>query len=105
MNEDKSVKPSGGPQALPDPAPRGTGGTTIRRDGEREPRLPHEHDESADGQAGEPQAVVRQAQLDIERGLVDTDRTVPMEELYDRELRSPTPEKPADARKREGRES
>lgn len=102
MKEDKSVKRSGGPPGLPDPAPRQPGGTTLRRDREREPRLPHEHDESADGQRGKPQPVMRQAQLDIERGLVDTDRTVPMEEVYDRELRSPTPGKQADARKKEG---
>jgi hypothetical protein len=105
LNEDKNSKRSGRGPGLPDPAPRQQGGTTVRRDRGREPRLPHEHDDSADGQAGEPKPVMRQAQLDIEHGLVDTDRTAPMEEVYDRELRSPSTGKPEDTGKREGAES
>ncbi len=38
------------------------------------PRLPHEHDESADSQTSEPRAVMQQAAKDLKRGLVDTDR-------------------------------
>ncbi len=38
------------------------------------PRLPHEHDESADSQTSEPRAVIQQAAKDLKRGLVDTDR-------------------------------
>ena len=38
------------------------------------PRLPHEHDESADSQASdEPREDMQQAFEDLERGLVDTD--------------------------------
>jgi hypothetical protein len=39
-----------------------------------EPRLPHEHDESADSQAGAPTKVMEQARQDIESGKQDTDR-------------------------------
>ena len=39
-----------------------------------EPRLPHEHDESADSQAGGPRQVMEQARRDIESGKQDTDR-------------------------------
>jgi hypothetical protein len=50
--------------------------TTASRRNRREPRLPHERDESSDPQAPvEPgtRALGRQAARDIERGLVDTD--------------------------------
>ena len=78
------------PQELPATTPGQPGHTTVRRelDNEPEPRLPHERDESADSQGGAPRDIMRQAQADVARGLVDTDRTVPMEEVYDRELRS-----------------
>jgi hypothetical protein len=36
-------------------------------------RLPHERDESPDGQDKEPRGVMRQAADDLEQGLVDTD--------------------------------
>ena len=39
------------------------------------PRLPHEHDESADSQASKPRKRMQQAAEDIERGLVDTSRS------------------------------
>jgi hypothetical protein len=38
-----------------------------------EPRLPHEHDESSDSQAGEPREVMERARRDIEEGQQDTD--------------------------------
>ena len=38
------------------------------------PRLPHERDESDDSQQSPPREDMKQAYLDIERGLVDTDR-------------------------------
>jgi hypothetical protein len=62
------------------PLPSGKPGqTTPSRGEERVPRLPHEHDESADSQVGKaadsPGAErSRQAFEDVERGLVDTDR-------------------------------
>jgi hypothetical protein len=100
LEEDKSIKRGAKQQRLPDPAPGQPGRTTERREREAEPRLPHEHDESADSQSGGPRPEMRQAHADLERGVVDTDRGVPMEEIYDRELRTHTPEKPADAGKR-----
>lgn len=43
----------------------------IANDGEK--RMPHERDESPDGQDREPRGVMKQAAADIEQGLVDTD--------------------------------
>ena len=45
-----------------------------QREEANEPRLPHEHDESADSQAGAPTRVMEQARQDIESGQQDTDR-------------------------------
>lgn len=103
MDNERSMKsPPGGPEP-PDAALGGLDRRAQRRERELEPRLPHEHDESADSQAaGQPSERMRKAQADIEAGVVDTDRGVPMEELYDRELRSPGPEKAAEA-PRQGR--
>ena len=36
-------------------------------------RLPHERDESPDGQGHKPRSIIRQAATDIDSGLVDTD--------------------------------
>jgi hypothetical protein len=59
--------------------------TTPSRSNRREPRLPHERDESStDAQAPvnpDAQAVGEQAARDIERGLVDTDRGPVLEQL------------------------
>lgn len=41
--------------------------------GQAEPRLPHEHDESADSQGGGPRPIMEQARRDIENGQQDTD--------------------------------
>lgn len=43
----------------------------ILNDGEK--RLPHERDESPDGQDARPRGVMEQAASDLEQGLVDTD--------------------------------
>lgn len=43
----------------------------IRNDGVK--RLPHERDESPDGQDTEPRGVMKQAADDLAHGLVDTD--------------------------------
>jgi hypothetical protein len=61
-------------------------GNTMPRVQERSvPRLPHEHDESADSQnSEEPQAVIQQAHDDVQRGLVDTDRAPGMGQVYKR---------------------
>ncbi len=46
------------------------------------PRLPHEHDESADATTGEPRDVIKQAAADLKRGLTDTDRSAQMTKVY-----------------------
>lgn len=62
--------------------------TTTRRAEASEPRLPHEHDESADSQhTGEPRRVMRQAAADLAAGRVDTDRGPVMEQTYRRQKR------------------
>jgi hypothetical protein len=43
----------------------------IQNDGVK--RMPHERDESPDGQHKEPRGVMKQAAADIAQGLVDTD--------------------------------
>ena len=57
------------------------------------PRLPHEHDESSDSQTSEPHPVMRQAKRDLDRGLVDTDRGVPMEQAYQQQKQPAAPRK------------
>ena len=60
------------------------GQTKVEQGGESAPRLPHEHDQSADSQTppdGQPTEVGRQAHEDIERGVVDTDRGPVMDKL------------------------
>ena len=46
------------------------------------PRLPHERDESSDSQNGPRYGVIEQAKEDLDRGLVDTDRGEPMDQVY-----------------------
>ena len=43
----------------------------IKNDGVK--RMPHERDESPDGQDKEPRGVMKQAAADLAQGLVDTD--------------------------------
>lgn len=59
---------------------------SSERDGPS-PRLPHEHDQSADSVSQVPQPRVEQAGKDLERGLVDTDRGPPMDQAYDKQKR------------------
>jgi hypothetical protein len=68
------------------------GDTLPRVKGKSSPRLPHEHDESADSQhTEEPRPEMKQAHADLERGLVDTDRSPVTDEVYHRTLRSDKP--------------
>ncbi|RZL00535.1 MAG: hypothetical protein EOP36_15255 [Rubrivivax sp.] len=61
------------------------GDTLPRVKGKSSPRLPHEHDESADSQhTEEPRPEIQQAHADLERGLVDTDRSPVTDEVYHR---------------------
>ncbi len=58
--------------------------TTPARANRREPRLPHERDQSSDPQAPvieETRKVGEQAARDVERGLVDTDRGPVLDKL------------------------
>lgn len=43
----------------------------IRNDGVK--RMPHERDESPEGQDAKPRSVMKQAAADVESGMVDTD--------------------------------
>jgi len=71
--------------ATPQPAPKRpeteAGNTRVMRNHESEPRLPHERDESSDGQTGAPDERVEQAARDIEAGLKDTGRAPVMEKI------------------------
>lgn len=67
--------------------------TTATRAGEREPRLPHERDQSSDQQgaaAEQDRRIGRQAARDLSRGLQDTDRG-PVIERINAEHFSPAP--------------
>jgi hypothetical protein len=46
---------------------------TVKPAQHKAPRLPHEHDESGDSQAGPPRREMQQAHDDIVSGKVDTD--------------------------------
>ena len=65
-------------------------GNTIPAQGEtqdRVPRTPNERDESADSQGAQEasaQRIGRQAQQDIERGLVDTGKGPELDATYDK---------------------
>ena len=48
----------------------------------RAPRLPHGRDESADSEASEPREVIKQAAVDLDHGLKDTDRSVLTNQTY-----------------------
>ncbi len=79
------------PPGPDEPTPHRPGQTTTNVSGEPAPRLPHEHDESADSQESAPHAVIQQAHDDVERGLVDTSRAETSDEVYNRNLRTPSP--------------
>lgn len=51
------------------------------------PRLPHEHDESADSVSAAPQPRIADAKRDLDRGVVDTDRGPPMDDAYKKQKR------------------
>lgn len=73
MNESKESQPG----AMDDDADSRKGNTTGEQGGVPVPRLPHEHDESADNQAGADRPSAERTQMafdDIERGVIDTDR-------------------------------
>jgi len=69
----------------------------VVREQTREPRLPHDRDESADSQQqAVPDTKGRKAHDDVEAGRVDTDRGPVLEELG---RRLPSQQTPAPAKK------
>ncbi|AKJ30534.1 hypothetical protein [Caldimonas brevitalea] len=79
-------------QSPGEPARVRTGDTTANQAHHRQPRLPHERDESADSQdeqQPEQRDMMQQAHNDLERGLVDTDRGPVTDKVYRRNLQSP----------------
>ncbi|RZI84852.1 MAG: hypothetical protein EOP38_07335 [Rubrivivax sp.] len=58
------------------------GNTHSNREDDDLPRMPHEHDESADSQRSPPREVIQQAHRDVSRGLTDTDKGPPMDDAY-----------------------
>ncbi|HET9208560.1 MAG TPA: hypothetical protein VFO28_20130 [Burkholderiaceae bacterium] len=89
-------------RSSPKPAPRRVRNVEhdavhVARDREREPRLPHDRDESADSQQqAVPDARGRKAHDDVKAGRVDTDRGPVLEELG---RRLPSNETPAPAKR------
>jgi hypothetical protein len=69
-------------------APVTAGMTRATQSGLRQPRLPHERDESSDSQVAAPAEDSgqpgRQAYEDLQRGVVDTDRGPLLDRLYRR---------------------
>jgi len=63
------------------PAPGRKSDTTVRRERDAEPQLPHERDESSQKDET-PRPRIEQAQRDVSRGLVDTDRGPAMDKAY-----------------------
>ena len=53
---------------------------------DEQPRMPHEHDESADSQRSPPREVIQQAHRDVSRGLTDTDKGPPMDDAYQKQV-------------------
>lgn len=76
--------------------PEGRGKTTMAQgeDQKEVPRMPHEHDESADSQAQmEPsnRRMAQVAQRDAERGVADTTKGAELDATYDK-LREDVPD-------------
>jgi len=63
------------------PTPGQKSDTTVRRDQDSEPQLPHERDESSQ-RDDQPRPRIEQAHRDVSRGLVDTDRGPPADQAY-----------------------
>jgi hypothetical protein len=62
-------------------APGRKSDTTVRRERDAEPQLPHERDESSQKDET-PRPRIEQAHRDVSRGLVDTDRGPAMDKAY-----------------------
>jgi hypothetical protein len=75
----------------PTPSGRRTGQTTPAKDAAVVPQQPNDRDESSASQQGAPSDVMRQAQRDVERGLVDTSRAEATDATYAHNLRDGGP--------------
>ncbi len=71
---------------------RDRGDTQVSDDSGGTPRLPHEHDESADSQASPPREEIAQASRDVRRGLVDTSRAPEADRTYRKLKGGPAPD-------------
>lgn len=65
--------------------------TPVAVDGEKAPRLPHEHDESSDSGTRAPSEVMKKAHDDVLDGKSETDRGEATEKVYAENLRGDTP--------------
>lgn len=77
--------------AFPEPT-QGPGLTIPQRGARREPRLPHERDESSDSQTqtdNDTEGAVQKAHDDVEAGRQDTSGAPEREATYDRLKRTP----------------
>lgn len=70
------------PPAVLSVEPETSGNIQVSIGQQAVPRLPHERDESADSQVSPPRKVMRQAAIDIKRGLKDTDRAAEVNATY-----------------------
>ena len=55
---------------------------SVSSAGKRVALLPHERDETTDGQTSSPRKVMQQAVADIANGLKDTDRSAQVNQTY-----------------------
>ena len=81
------------------------GATLPTRGGRQLPRMPHERDESSGSQSDGDDPVTNvgaQGHEDVSKGLVDTDRGPPMDELYGKELRPSARGSDGEDRREEG---
>ncbi|HRO61454.1 MAG TPA: hypothetical protein PK177_20230 [Burkholderiaceae bacterium] len=81
------------------------GSTLPTRGGRQLPRMPHERDQSAGNQSDGDDPVTNvgaQGHEDLSKGLVDTDRGPPMDELYGKELRPSARGSDGEDRREEG---
>ena len=90
--------PATGAESRPDSPAQGQ--TLASRHGTREPRLPHERDESSDSHPGTPDKRVEQAARDLAGGQQDTGRTPVVTEIARKEFPSHVEKKPPSEGKR-----
>ena len=85
--------PGSGPSPEPQRDTPEKGRTLPSRNDQREPRLPHERDESSDSHPGTQDERIQQAAVDLANGLQDTGRQPVTTELARREFLPSTDQK------------